>query len=184
LLTTHVVCQSLRAMTKHGLTAGEIANRIQEPGEDLRAISQRLRHWTREGLLKPIGKQNPGTGHHLRYPERALVDAAILSRLTRRFGFWAKKVPFTGALLDAVVEQLPHMRLHIQNQKIAYLFLGTRGGDFLGQVQVVDDPNGPVRRFRERLTVPPDFDDVILINLNRLFAQVGIPLDENQKGKS
>jgi hypothetical protein len=172
-------------MAKQGLTAGDIADRIRErDDEDLRAIGERLRHWTKEGLLKPIGKQNPGTGNRLRYPERALVDAAILSRLTRRFGFWAKKVPFTRELLDTVAAELPNMRLHVANQKIAYLFLGTCGGTFLGQVQVVDDPNGPVRRLRERLTVPPDFDDVILINLNRLFAQIGVLLDEHQKGKS
>jgi hypothetical protein len=104
--------------------------------------------------------------------------------LTRRFGFWSKKVPFTSALLDAVAAELPNMRHHVKEQKIAYLFLGTLGGEFLGQVQVVDDPNGTVRRVRERLTVPPDFDDVLLINLNRLLTQIGILLDEDQKAKS
>src|SRR5262245_61201640 len=131
--------KAFERMTKqHGLTAGEIAERIQEPGEDLRSISERLRHWTREGLLRPIGTQNPGTGRHHKYPQRVLVDAAILSRLTQKYGLWSRKVPlFTTALLDKAVEQIPKMPGHLENKRIAYLLFGTINGKFVGNVQVV-----------------------------------------------
>jgi hypothetical protein len=165
-------------MTKRALTAGEIAERIRESDdEDLRVIGERLRHWTRSGLLKPIGEQNPGTGHHLRYPERALVDAAILSRLTRRYGLWAKKMPlFTAALLDKAVEQIPKMRGHAEHKRIAYLLFGTINGKFVGNVQVVNQPN--TKTGSSELVVPPTMDDAILINLTRLFAQLRVPLGE------
>jgi hypothetical protein len=170
-------------MTKRVLTAGDIARLIQEPGEDLRAIGERLRHWTKEGLLKPIGRPK-GTGHHLRYPERALVDAAILSRLTQRYGLWAKKVPFISALLDIAVNEIPKMPQHIQKKQTVYLFLSTVAGKFSGSVQKVDDPEGPARLFWLRLSVERDFEDAIIINLNLLFEKVGVPLDEDQKGKT
>src|SRR5262245_49858312 len=44
------------------LSSGEIAERIARAPEELPAIRERLRHWTREGLLVPIGDRNPGSG--------------------------------------------------------------------------------------------------------------------------
>ena len=35
------------------LTAGDIAQMIQRPGEELRTAVDRVRNWTKEGLLKP-----------------------------------------------------------------------------------------------------------------------------------
>jgi hypothetical protein len=166
-------------MTKCVLTAGEIAERIRESDdEDPRAISERLRHWTREGLLRPIGRPK-GTGHHLRYPERVIVEAAILSRLTKRYGFWAKKLPsFTAALLDKAVEQIPKMRDHINKKKVAYLVCATIDGKFYANVQRVADPSIPDPSPEDRLQLSPSMDDAILINLNRLFAQLRVPLEE------
>jgi hypothetical protein len=167
-------------MTNRVLTAGEIAERIRESDdEDLRAIGERLRHWTRSGLLKPIGDQTPGTGNHLRYPERALVDAAILSRLTQRYGFWAKKMPlFTSKLLDRAAAQIPQMREHAKNNLIVYLVFGTIDGEFLGNVQLVKEPRFTARTLEYNLMVPPTMEDAILINLTRLFARLRVPLVE------
>jgi hypothetical protein len=173
--------QGLRAMTKRRtLTAGEIAERIRESDDEyLRVVFERLRHWTRSGLLKPTGEQNPGTGHHLRFPQRALADAAILTRLTKRYGLWAKKMPlFTSALLDQAAKQIPKMADHIKNRRIAYLVCGTIDGKFLANVQEVAEPSVTNPEQRYRLMLSPLMDDVILINLNRLFAQLHVPLEE------
>jgi hypothetical protein len=170
-------------MTRCVLTAGEIAERIQQEGEDVRAISERLRHWTKEGLLKPLGKKNPGTGRRHRYPERALVDAAILSRLTQKYGLWAKKMPlFTTALLDKAVEQIPKMRGHLENKRIVYLVCASIDGKFLANVQQVAEPGVLNPPPEDRLTLSPSMDDAIVINLNRLFARLGVPL-EKEKGR-
>ena len=63
-------------------TVSEIAERIRRPHEDLRIAGDRIRNWTREGLLQPIGEKNPGTGKVRRYPESALIDAALLQVIT------------------------------------------------------------------------------------------------------
>ena len=60
------------------VTVSEIAERIRRPHEDLRATGDRIRNWTREGLLTPIGEKNPGTGKVRRYPESALMQAALI----------------------------------------------------------------------------------------------------------
>jgi hypothetical protein len=51
-------------------------------------------------------------------------------------------------------------------------------------VQEVAEPSAAASDPRYRLMLSPSMDDIILINLNRLFAQIGIPLDEDEKGKS
>jgi hypothetical protein len=60
------------------VTVSEIAERIRRPHEDLRATGDRIRNWTREGLLVPIGEKNPGTGKVRHYPEAALMQAALI----------------------------------------------------------------------------------------------------------
>jgi hypothetical protein len=62
------------------LTVTQIAQRLAKP-EQQAALRERIRHWTREGLIKPIGEKNPGTGHHRQYDEGVLADVAILDAL-------------------------------------------------------------------------------------------------------
>jgi hypothetical protein len=59
----------------------EVAERIQHRGEDTTAVVDRLRNWTKEGLLKAIGEKNPGTGRKRRYSEAAVIDALILNTI-------------------------------------------------------------------------------------------------------
>jgi DNA-binding transcriptional MerR regulator len=62
------------------LTVSEIARRLARP-ERQTTLRERIRHWTREGLVHPIGEKNPGTGRHRLYEESVLVDVAILNAL-------------------------------------------------------------------------------------------------------
>jgi DNA-binding transcriptional MerR regulator len=61
-------------------TAKEIAERIVGNGE-LQPAIERVHHWTREGLLEPIGDRNPGTGRRRLYSEDAVVAAKVLNLL-------------------------------------------------------------------------------------------------------
>lgn len=63
------------------LTVSEIVERIAKPGQDRTALNERVRHWTRERLLSPLGKRNPGTGRHRLYPDWTLEDAALLNAM-------------------------------------------------------------------------------------------------------
>jgi hypothetical protein len=64
------------------LTVSDIAERIRRPHEDMRIAGDRIRNWTREGLLEPVGEKNPGTGKVRKYPESALIDCALLQVIT------------------------------------------------------------------------------------------------------
>jgi len=72
-----------------GITVREIAERIRRPGEDLIKVVDRLRNWTDEDLLTPMGEKNPGTGKRRLYPKSAIVDALVLSVLTDAVGMHA-----------------------------------------------------------------------------------------------
>src|SRR5690348_7728151 len=66
------------------LTVSEIAERIARPGAGkaaLAVIVGRLRHWTAEGLLQPIGEKSPGTGRRRQYEAAVLEDAALLNEM-------------------------------------------------------------------------------------------------------
>jgi hypothetical protein len=68
------------------LTARDIAKHIQRPGESLIAAVDRLRTWTKMGIIKPSGERHPGTGRKKRYSKPALLQAVLLQTLTDCFG--------------------------------------------------------------------------------------------------
>jgi hypothetical protein len=68
------------------LTVRDIAVHIQRAGEPLTAAIDRLRNWTKMGLIKPSGEQNPGTGRKKHYTTVALLEAVLLQALTDTLG--------------------------------------------------------------------------------------------------
>lgn len=176
------------------LTAGEIAARIQEPGEDLRAITERLRSWTKEGLLKPVGKRKPGTGRHHQYPESAVVSAAILSKLSRHFGIWAPRLQHCDKALDHAVKYVDQWAKRWEDGEFIYLIIGVLYADeqaaipseILSEVQFVN-----IKSSRQKTTstrhLPPAFQPHrligvpellefgIVINLTTLYRRLGVP---------
>lgn len=89
------------------LTAAEIAERIRRPNEDMRAAGDRIRNWTREGLLVPVGEKNPGTGKVRRYAADAVVDAALLQTI----------VDCTGVVAAAAGEYLAEAKRIFSNAR-------------------------------------------------------------------
>jgi hypothetical protein len=63
------------------ITVREIAKRVRRDDEDLIVVLNRLRNWTKEGLLPPIGDKHPGAGKARYYPQYAAVDAAVIGAL-------------------------------------------------------------------------------------------------------
>lgn len=172
-------------MTDLGLTVGEIAERIRgETGDDLTTVIERLRNWTKEGLLKPIGKKKPGIGRKRRYSERAFVDAAILSRLARYYGSRAPVVLFSGAL-DLAAKELPKAK-HVPTWQDIFLLVGTVAGQKLSEpwqvkakIEYVD--NGQSRPTDvglpdRHLKLAALMADGLFINLSDLFKRLGVPL--------
>ncbi|MGF6309956.1 hypothetical protein ABIB82_007308 [Bradyrhizobium sp. i1.8.4] len=87
-------------------SVSEIAEKIRRPGEDMRVVGDRIRNWTREGLLKPVGAKNPGTGRSRQYPETAMFEAMVLSAITESVGVQAVKVHTFKDLFETVREFL------------------------------------------------------------------------------
>jgi hypothetical protein len=69
------------------------------PEPMLPLMIERVRHWTREGLLEPVDTLLTGTGHHRRYPEEAAFSVLVLNTLAN-FGVQlaAKKKVIADAL--------------------------------------------------------------------------------------
>jgi hypothetical protein len=84
-----------------GITVSEIAEQIRGRDEDLTVVIDRLRNWTKEGLLRPLGEKNPGTGRKRRYPETAIIDAMLLTVLTDQIGMAAVKTTRFKKLFQA-----------------------------------------------------------------------------------
>jgi hypothetical protein len=54
------------------LTVGQIAEQLGALAPDAAETRERIRHWTREGLLSPIASHHSGTGKHRKYREQCL----------------------------------------------------------------------------------------------------------------
>jgi DNA-binding transcriptional MerR regulator len=63
------------------MTVSEMADRAGKQGAAKDTFIERVHYWTRERLLSPLGKRNPGTGRHRVYDDSALEDALILDTL-------------------------------------------------------------------------------------------------------
>lgn len=72
-MTFYIYQQPLRKMQN------VLSAYCQEQSERRATLVERIRHWTREGLIQPIGKKNPGTGRHREYDANVLFDVAVLN---------------------------------------------------------------------------------------------------------
>jgi DNA-binding transcriptional MerR regulator len=75
-----------------------ITARLNAEAEAVQPLFERIRHWTREGLLTPAGEKNPGTGRSRRYGDDAVRKARVLNSLT--------ELGFTVRHLRAVIDFL------------------------------------------------------------------------------
>ena len=71
------------------MTVSQMAHRAAKRGVKRAAFIERVRYWTREGLLETVGEHHPGTGRHRRYDELALEDALALNALPISASRWA-----------------------------------------------------------------------------------------------
>ena len=59
-----------------------IVRKLNAEAAAVQLLFDRIRHWTREGLLSPAGEKNPGTGRARLYDETAFRKARVLNSLT------------------------------------------------------------------------------------------------------
>jgi DNA-binding transcriptional MerR regulator len=69
-----------------------------------RPMFERVRHWTREGLLSPAGEKNPGTGRVRLYDESAFRKAKVLNSLTE-CGLTVRNLHVISNFLDSKADE-------------------------------------------------------------------------------
>jgi DNA-binding transcriptional MerR regulator len=92
---------SARSLTDQGsidAMHAQIVDRLNAEAAAVQPLFERIRHWTREGLLAPAGEKNPGTGRARFYDETAFRKARVLNSLT--------ECGFTVRHLRAVIDFL------------------------------------------------------------------------------
>jgi DNA-binding transcriptional MerR regulator len=100
------------------LTVGQIAGILVHVGcaPDMAGTTERLRHWTREGFLKPVADHHEGTGKHRRYAPDAVLDALVLNAFADLgIQIAAKRHLITDALAQA------------KHAKVEWAHSGTKG---------------------------------------------------------
>ena len=91
------------------ITVSEMAGRIWRLSDNMSKgqLVERIRAWTKEGLLLPVGEKNPGTGRHRRYPQSAVAEAMLLKVLSDAIGrMQSIKTRAFSDLLHAAKEEL------------------------------------------------------------------------------
>src|SRR4029077_7553235 len=68
------------------LTAGEVAQYIRRPDENVGAAIARFRNWEKTGIIKAAGESNPGTGRKKQYSPNTVLRAVLLQTLIDTFG--------------------------------------------------------------------------------------------------
>jgi hypothetical protein len=129
-------------------------------------MSERIRHWTREGLLVPIHQRHSGTGRHRGYSPDVTYEAAILNALVTA-GLQVVSRPYViAALTKGKAALRKWQRARSTGCKLPLLFLvichetTEIGGDPTVSLQegILDhDSTAEIR---------------ILINLSQLFSHV------------
>jgi hypothetical protein len=165
------------------ITVREIAKRIRGDREELEVVINRLRNWTKEGLLEFSGDKHPGTGRARFYPEYAVIDALVISALTATGIPAVRAGSATGAYSTvlALARSAYYQDFKEKEAASITLFLvvlnadGTVYDSNADRAWVTSAPNG-------RVNVPltaVDSDITIFINLSSLFRRLEKRIGEN-----
>jgi len=144
------------------LTVGQIADQLRTVAPDAAATCERLRHWTREGLLSPVGSPHSGTGKHRRYDGSSVYDAAILNA-----------VASAGLHVVVAQEYLLDALSRARRARQKWQRAGTRGPLWLEISHRAARGGTAIAIHEGAVQCDPDAELSIVINLARIFADVG-----------
>jgi MerR HTH family regulatory protein len=150
------------------LTVGQIVEQLGPVTPDAAAaMSERIRHWTREGLLLPVDQHHAGTGRHRRYSPDTSYEATVLSALASA-GLQLVSRPYIQAALSqarAVLQKWRQARSVGHKLPLFFLVIShdtTRIGD------------EPTTAIHEGIVKhDPTAEITIVVNLSQLFLGVG-----------
>jgi DNA-binding transcriptional MerR regulator len=148
------------------LTVGQIVEQLGPVAPDPAATSERIRHWTREGLLLPIDQHHAGTGRHRRYSPDASYEAAILNALANA-GLQLVSRPYIQAALTQARAALKRWRqARSAGQKLpSFSLVISHDVEGIGAEPTATVHEGIVKQ-------DPTAEIMIVVNLSRLFLRV------------
>jgi DNA-binding transcriptional MerR regulator len=149
------------------LTVGQIAEELGTVAPDAAAaMSERIRHWTREGLLLPVNQHHAGTGRHRRYSPDTSYEAAVLNALANA-GLQLVSRPYIQAALSQARAALQKWRqARSAGHKLPLLFL-------VISHEMTRINGEPTASIHEGIVKhDPAAEIMIVVNLSQLFLRV------------
>jgi hypothetical protein len=149
------------------LTVGQIVEQLGPVTPDAAAaMSERIRHWTREGLLLPVNQHHAGTGRHRRYSADTSYEAAVLDALANA-GLQLVSRPYIQAALSqarAVLQKLRRARNAGPKLPLFFLVI-SHDTTRIGGEPTVSIHEGIVKH-------DPTAEIMIVVNLSQLFLRM------------
>jgi hypothetical protein len=143
-------------------TVTEIAERIARKGERLELVADRIRNWTKDGLLEPTGEKNPGTGRSRQYPEKALIEAMVLLELMDCLGIQPIKARLYAGWFKAAKSAIEK---NVHHKEFLVLSRGSDGGKItVVDTQTANQLSAVLQRSK--------FASHIIIDLGALYARL------------
>jgi DNA-binding transcriptional MerR regulator len=164
-------------------TVSEIAEILADAPGSEPALIERIRHWTREGLIQPIGLKHPGTGRHREYEDRVLLEVSVLEALAG-LGLKVGQQQTALKLLKERTQYGYKVKSWIEKrnyQMVVYLAFSDLGGEkpTLHEVHAQIIPlSGPDQL--HTLNFRPVGDAAVLINISQIIESVSRKLEKRQ----
>jgi hypothetical protein len=154
-----------------GQMVGQLSLIIVDPpfggmsGTSDTSLRERIRHWTREGLLHPVKQHHAGTGRHRHYSPVATYEAAVLNAFARA-GLHLVSRPYIQAALSQARTVLKKWHLaRSAGHKLPPFFLVIS--------HKMTSKSEPTASIHEETVKPdPTADIVIVVNLTQIFSHV------------
>jgi hypothetical protein len=142
-------------------TVGDLVERISHDG-NAAALAERIKLWTRSGLIYPIDAKFPGTGRHRRYEWPSIVDCAVLNALAdARVEVLARKdTRLALSLAQTAFEEWGKEEKPCQHYLVLISF---RGKPFSGETCY---PCNDV------VEIKPYAESSIVVNLSQIFSRL------------
>ncbi len=148
------------------LTVGQIVEKLGLVAHDAAAMSERIRHWTREGLLLPVDQHHAGTGRHRRYSLDASYEAAILNALATA-GLQLVSRPYIQVALSQARAALQEWhQARSAGRKLPVFFLVI----LHDRTRIGGEPTASIHE--GTVKHDPTAEIMIVVNLSQLFSRV------------
>jgi hypothetical protein len=148
------------------LTVGQIVEQLGPVAPDAAAMSERIRHWTRERLLLPVNRHHAGTGRHRRYSPDAGYEAAILNAFATA-GLQLVSRPYIQAALSQARAALQEWhRAKSAGRKLPIFFLVI----LHDMTRIGGEPTASIHE--GTVKHDPTAEIMIVVNLSQLFLRV------------